>query len=432
MLWPRPELLDAANVGVTARPTLQRFPQDVLELVPGLELDPSPLLAGLCWSDATAFQHDVDRYSGAAALDASGTIASRHVDHPDNDRVVDALLADLRAIGYCAWTHSFTHEGRTVRNVLAELPGRGHVVLAAELELRLRELVLNTLRPDREWCARVEKVLGEERLVETGLARLKPHELTRELVGILDIAPWWPWWCLRPVAGWGAQLVLVGCHLDLDRGVRRRLRPVHDPRPAPTTTRPASPPCSPRPAASGATEPTDPHRAVLLLQRRGGRPRRSKAYAAQLKAQHAPVRAVFCLDMMGYNSDSSRIFELHAGYFDPAVRDLSVPLATQVADAAAAAGALLPAQVYTGTGYTGAPDRTVFDGAINRSDHAAFQQQGWGAVLASEDFFANLATEPAPDGNPNYHRLANTVKIDATYGARIACAVSETARQLAQ
>ena len=58
-------------------------------------------------------------------------------------------------------------------------------------------------------------------------------------------------------------------------------------------------------------------------------------------------------------------------------------------------------------GYSGAPDRTVFDGAINRSDHAAFQQQGWGAVLASEDFFANLPTEPAPDANPNYHRSAD-------------------------
>jgi Peptidase family M28 len=433
-LWPRPELLDAANVGVTARPTLQRFPQEVLELVPGLELDPSPLLAGLCGSDATAFQHDVDRYSGAAALDASGTIASRHVDHPDNDRVVDALLADLRAIGYCAWTHSFTHEGRTVRNVLAELPGRGRVVLAAELERRLRELVLDTLRPDREWCARVEKVLGEERLVETGLARLKPHELHRELVGILDIAPWWPWWCLRPVAGWGAQIVLVGCHLDSTAASDGGFDPSTDPAP-------------------GADDDASGIATVLAAARRlwGQRNRLthtvrfaffnaeevelvgSVAYASMLKSAGAPVKAVICADMVAYNTDANQVFEVHAGHTNLAVRDLSVPIAQKVAAVAAAQGDLGAAQIHKGTAWPppGNADRDLYDGAINRSDHASFHQQGYPAVVVSEDFFANLPSEPARDANPNYHRLADTA-IDATYGARIACAVSEAARQLAQ
>ena len=68
----------------------------------------------------------------------------------------------------------------------------------------------------------------------------------------------------------------------------------------------------------------------------------------------------------------------------------------------------------------------MYDGAINRSDHAAFQQQGWGAVLASEDFFANLATEPAPDGNPNYHRSADQT-VDTAFARAITCAVGRAA-----
>ena len=153
----------------------------------------------------------------------------------------------------------------------------------------------------------------------------------------------------------------------------------------------------------------------------------SKAYASQLKAQRAPVRAVFCMDMIGLQLRQHPIFELHAGYTDPAVRDLSVPLATKVRQRPRrATDALLPAQVYSGTGYSGAPDRTVFDGAINRSDHAAFQQQGWGAVLASEDFFANLSTEPAPDANPNYHRPADQTA-DVSYARAITCAVGRAA-----
>lgn len=156
----------------------------------------------------------------------------------------------------------------------------------------------------------------------------------------------------------------------------------------------------------------------------------SKAYAASLKAARAPVRAVICMDMIGYNSDANRIFELHAGFTDPAIRDLSLPLADRVALAATQLGRLAPAQIYKGTSTFGGPDRNVYDGAINRSDHAAFHQQGWGAVLASEDFFANLPTEPAADGNPNYHRAADRTT-DAAYARDIVCAVARAVTQLA-
>ncbi len=84
--------------------------------------DLGPLLFG-CTGTAATFAGDVDRYSGVASLDAAGPVASRHTAHPDNARVVQGLLADLRAIGYCAWTHAFIHNGRTLHNVVADLPG---------------------------------------------------------------------------------------------------------------------------------------------------------------------------------------------------------------------------------------------------------------------------------------------------------------------
>jgi Zn-dependent M28 family amino/carboxypeptidase len=157
----------------------------------------------------------------------------------------------------------------------------------------------------------------------------------------------------------------------------------------------------------------------------------SKAYAAKMKTLNAPIRAVLCMDMIGHNSDRQRIFEIHAGYTDPAVRDLSLPLASHVESAAASYGQLAPAQIYAGTSWNGAPDRSVFDGAINRSDHAAFHQQGYPAILVSEDFFANLAAEPSSDPNPNYHRASDAF-VDLPYARDIVCAVTSAVISLAQ
>jgi len=91
---------------------------------------------------------------------------------------------------------------------------------------------------------------------------------------------------------------------------------------------------------------------------------------------------------------------------------------------------LAPAQVYTGTTPTGGTDPARFDGAINRSDHAAFQEQGYPAVLVSEDFFPNRPGDPAADPNPNYHSNTDAV-IDAAYGADITRAVSVAVLELA-
>lgn len=157
----------------------------------------------------------------------------------------------------------------------------------------------------------------------------------------------------------------------------------------------------------------------------------SKAYAAHLKSLNAPVKGVICADMLGYNSDENRIFEIHAGYTDPDVRDNNLPIAEPIERWASLLGTLEPAQIYKGTSASaGAPERSLFDPAINRSDHAAFHQQGYPAVLVSEDYFANLSSEPTKDPNPNYHMPGDTV-IDSSYGAAIGVTIACAARQLA-
>jgi hypothetical protein len=156
----------------------------------------------------------------------------------------------------------------------------------------------------------------------------------------------------------------------------------------------------------------------------------SRAYAASLKAADAPVVAVVCADMIGYNSDAAHTWEVHAGFTNARVRDLSVPLARVVADAAAQLGELPAPQVYTGTTATGGTHPGRVDGAINRSDHASFQEQGYPAVLVSEDFFPNRTTEPAADPNPNYHSNAD-VEIDGAYAAAITRAMSVAILELA-
>lgn len=435
-LPPRPELLDRSTSfgGHGEWPTVRAVPNELLEVNPVLDLDLSSLLATVCSADAATFQSDVDRYSGAAPIDGAGSIVSRHVRHPHNARVVDALLADLRAIGYCAWKHAFTFEGRTVHNVLAELPGRGYVVIRADLELRLRELLLQVTRPDAEWCKRVESLLADEVSEDSGLFGLEPLVLRHRLAELLQLKVYWPWWCLVPAAGFGAKLVVVGCHLDSTAASDGGFDSAVDPAP-------------------GADDDASGIATVLAAARRLWAHRNSMthtvrfaffnaeevglvgsgAYASMLKSNNAPVKAVVCADMVGYNSDANQIFEVHAGATNAAVRDLSVPIAQKIATVAASQGNLGAAQIYQGTSWPppGNADRNLYDGAIDRSDHASFHAQGYPAVVVSEDFFANLASEPSSDANPNYHRAADQA-IDATYGARIACAVSEAVRQIAK
>ncbi len=380
-----------------------------------------------CATVTRGYAQRLDRYTGVAPLDSAGPIVSRHIAHPDNKRVEAQLLADLQAMGYCPWRHNFLHNGVTHSNVIADLPGNGRFRIKPVLLERIRRFLAGD-DGERDTVIAELQALGDQGEDAASLRELPEPELRRELERIVALEPWNPWWKLKcPMAGLGAGLVIVGAHLDSTAGFDPGYNPVTQPAPGRDDN------------GSGlaavltlaqhfrqlAGKLTHTVRFCFFNAEEAGLVG-SKAYASQLKAQRAPVRAVFCMDMIGYNSDSTRIFELHAGYTDPAVRDLSVPLAQQVAAAAAATGTLLPAQVYSGTGYSGSPDRTIFDGAINRSDHAAFQQQGWGAVLASEDFFANLPAEPAPDANPNYHRSADQTT-DVSFARAITCAVGRAA-----
>jgi hypothetical protein len=355
-----------------------------------------------CTLMTSSYRGNLDRYTGLAPLDAAGPIVSRHVSHPDNIRAVNQLMADLTALGYCPRRHDFAHGGRTLHNVFADLPGAGIV----RIQRPILDAYTRAVRP---------------------IPDLPPGppidaELRVEVERILDRQRWHPWSPKCGVAGLGAGLVIVGAHMD--------------------STAASSPGYSPATgAAPGRDDNASGLAAVLTLARwfRGlaGKLTHtvrfcffnaeeagligSKAYASLLKSLNAPIRAVYCLDMIGYNSDAVRSFELHAGYVDPAVRDLSLPLAAAVASAAASYGTLLPAQVYQGTSWNGSPDR---------SDHAAFQQQGWGAVLASEDFFVNLASESGADPNPNYHKTGDA-NVDVSYARAITCAVGRAAMKSA-
>jgi hypothetical protein len=391
-----------------------------------------------CPTTAAGFQTDVDRLTGVAALDAAGTIASRHTGHPDNARVVDALVAELRAIGYCAWREPFTWNGQTRYNVIADLPGSGGWQIRPDVLERLARIFVRWPRPDPPdpWINAIRRLAGRskarEPLADDQLvSELPAWAVRRKLEERLGLGAWWPWWrlCLRVAAP--ADLVIVGCHLDSTGSNDAGYVPATSP-------------------ARGADDDGSGVAGTLAIARwlwgLRGQLRHtvrfcffngeeqgligSKAYASALKAYGAPIRAVVCMDMIGFNSDANRIFEAHAGYTDPAVRDASVPIATTVATWAACLGALEPAQVYQGTSASGGPDRHAYDGAINRSDHAAFHQQGYPAVVVSEDFFGNLASEPMADPNPNYHRNADAV-VDASYAADIVCAVGYAVRALA-
>ena len=75
-------------------------------------------------------------------------------------------------------------------------------------------------------------------------------------------------------------------------------------------------------------------------------------------------------------------------------------------------------------------DRDKVDPLIDSSDHWAFHEQGYPAVLVIEDLCWNRPNEPPPDPNPDYHTAKDTW-IDANYGAAIASAIACTVRELA-
>jgi leucyl aminopeptidase len=83
----------------------------------------------------------VERLSGAKPLSdgTAGTIRSRHISHPDNPRAVAFLVDALQVIGgdrLALRLHQFSHRGRTLHSVEAELPGASPelVLISAHLD----------------------------------------------------------------------------------------------------------------------------------------------------------------------------------------------------------------------------------------------------------------------------------------------------------
>lgn len=407
-------------------PATQNFAEADITSVP-TAISEATIVSKIDWwkyllkpSSAASFENRNGKYSGLSALDSAGPIASRHILHPDNQRTEDTLFNDLAAMGYAPQKHSFQFNGNTYHNIVADLPGVGRWRLKTHI---LTPLVRAFRKPSPDMSF-LKKELGKldfegaEQVVSSLNANL--HELLR---------PYRPWWRNLKHLCFGADILLVGCHLDSTASSSPGYNPATDS--APGRDDNAS-------GIAGVLEMANYFRhfkncfthtirfCFFNAEEQGLEG--SKAYAQFLKNNNAPVKGAICLDMVGYNSDSNHLFEIHAGYTDPVIRDRSVPFANEIALKSEPIFGAGKAQIYQGTNPSSGTDRLIYDGAINRSDHAAFHEQGYAAVVVSEDFFSNTASEPGSDGNPNYHRQNDTV-IDPNYGSKITCAIANAVRE---
>ncbi|NKW96678.1 M28 family metallopeptidase [Bacillus toyonensis] len=384
-------------------------------------------------STAQSFQNIVDRYSGKLDLDIQGLIKSRHISHTDNNRVINALQNDLKSLGIFPTLHQFNFSGMSLNNVIADIPGTGSSSFKENVQEELKEVFLKypSPTPVENWLPMVKGIVGEKWFESQFTMDIPPLTLRKSIEEYFGLKSWFPWWLeSSPLQGQGAQLIIVGCHLDSTATSDSMYNPISDPAPGADDD------------ASGIAATLSIAKRLLEFQGRLTHTVRfcffnaeesglvgSKTYAAMLKATGAPVKAVICMDMIGFNGSNNHLFEIHAGYNDSAIRDSSLPIAQLIAKHTAGVDAL-SSQIYQGTSTVSNPDRTLFDGAINRSDHASFHQQGYPAVVISEDFFINLPSEPTSDPNPNYHRRTDK-SIDALYGSAITNVIANAVLELA-
>jgi leucyl aminopeptidase len=149
----------------------------------------------------------------------------------------------------------------------------------------------------------------------------------------------------------------------------------------------------------------------------------SNAYARNEAALAAPIVAVYQMDMIGYNREPPRTYEVHSGIRQlPDVEKGSRVLAERIGRLAAHVAPDLPApEIYDSKG----PEENR-DPAERRSDHYSFQVVGYPACLASEDLFPGVNIPGTSDSNPNYHRVTDT-DVDTEYAADITRAVAAAA-----
>jgi hypothetical protein len=309
--------------------------------------------------DAEAMERHLHRYTGVTPLgdqpQQDPKIRSRHVHSADNGRATMQLARDLEQIGggqFQVRLWPFTHEGQTLMNVEAELPGAAGAV----------EMVLITAHLD------------------STAAFSSHYNATR------DPAPG------ADDDGSGVAAVLA---------IAERLKALADSQPARRTIR-----------------------FVLFNAEEHGLVG-SQTYARAQAAAGAQIVAVYQMDMIGFNRQAPRSFEVHAGFWSSAdTQERSLALAQRLADTVPLVSPTLELpQVYRSTG----PERSQRDPAEGRSDHAAFHQHGYAACVVSEDFFVGpTADAPVPEANPNYHMLTDTF-VDTAYAADIARAVAAAA-----
>ncbi len=186
---------------------------------------------GFAGPTSMSVQVDVTRYSGAAPLDAAGSIQSRHIRHPHAARAVQAIIADLQAVGYAPYTHDFSYGGATLSNVIADLPGKGVASLPPQSLAQLRE-ALRSHAAASNLASALKDELGADWTGGNGFESLPSAQFVAEVEHRFGLGGWIPWW--RDAAstpGFGAGIVLMGCHLDSTAQASPGFNPTTSPAP---------------------------------------------------------------------------------------------------------------------------------------------------------------------------------------------------------
>ena len=225
--------------------------------------------------------------------------------------------------------------------------------------------------------------------------------------------------------GQSDELVLVTAHLDSTAAFSDGYEPVRDPAPGADDD------------ASGTVAALAVARALCALAARRPAKRTlrfvlfnaeehglvgSRAYARDQAALDAPIAAVYQMDMVGYNREPPRTFEVHAGFLPGAeIQERSLALAERIRGLVPSVSpGLPPPQIYASR----SPEER--DPAEGRSDHASFHLVGYAACATTEDFFAGPDGDSAAEPNPNYHMVSDTF-VDTEYAADLARVVAAAA-----
>ena len=318
---------------------------------------------------AESIATDVDRYSGQGPIDNAGgtTVESRHAFHEHNTLAVAALALDFERIGgddFSVGLYRFT-----------EVMTQGNQSFRKTLDNVEAELAGGELQE--------EVVLVTAHLGSTAYRPGTNYDATKD-----------------PAPGADDDGSGIAGVLATARAIKR---------------------------LSAAKRPKRTIRFVFFNAEEVGLVG-SREYAFDQAALRAPIVAVYQMDMMGYNKEAPRTYEIHAGADGEDVQDGSLVLAQRIGRLSEQVSPDLPdPQIYLSKGLA-EEDK---DPAYNRSDHHSFHQARvrppYYACAVTEDFFAGPRPDsPQEEANPNYHTKSDTF-VDPEYAADIARAVAAAA-----